>query len=100
MKMPVILSFAAREEFDDAADWYLGVSVELRDRFVDAVNAAIASAAERPSSFPVIYGSEVRWVLVDRFPYSVIYRLEPDQVFVFSVFHQSRNPIVWQGRID
>ncbi len=100
MKMRVILSYAAREEFDDAAEWYLGAGVELRDRFVNAVNTAIQTAAERPLSFPVIFGSEVRWVLVKDFPYSVIYRLEFDQVFIFSVFHQSRNPIVWQGRID
>ena len=100
MKMRAILSYAAREEFDEAAEWYLAAGVELHDRFINAVNTAIQAAAERPLSFPVIFGSEVRWGLVRDFPYSVIYRLESDQVFIFSVFHQSRNPIVWQGRID
>jgi plasmid stabilization system protein ParE len=74
--------------------------VELRDRFIHAVTVAIQAAAERPLSFSIISGTEVRRVLVKDFPYSVIYRLESDRVFIFSIFHQSRNPIVWRGRID
>lgn len=46
--MRLDISFAARKEFDDAADWYLTMeSAELRDRFVYAVNTAIQAAVER-----------------------------------------------------
>ncbi len=100
MTMRSILSHAAREEFDDAAEWYFSAGVELRDRFLNAVNSAINAASERPLSFPVIFGTKVRRVLVKDFPYSIVYRLESDRVFIFSVFHQSRNPITWRGRID
>ena len=94
------LSLAAREEFDDAAIWYLAAGSELRDRFVHAVNATIRAIAKQPLSYPVIFGTDVRRSLVKDFPYSIIYRVEKDRVFVFSVFHQSRNPIIWRGRID
>jgi hypothetical protein len=40
----------------------------------------------------------VRRARLRRFPYSVMYLVEPTQVVVIAVFHGSRNPDVWKAR--
>jgi toxin ParE1/3/4 len=39
-----------------------------------------------------------RRVLLKKFPFSVIYRPEPDGIVIFAVAHQSRRPGYWRGR--
>jgi plasmid stabilization system protein ParE len=41
---------------------------------------------------------EIRCVRARRFPYSVFYRVEGDQIVVLAVFHARRDPIIWQVR--
>jgi len=43
---------------------------------------------------------DVRKAVVTRFPYIVLYREEAGEVLVISVFHTSRDPAVWQARLD
>ena len=37
-------------------------------------------------------------ILVDDYPYSLIYRFEPSGVIIFAVAHHSRRPGYWVGR--
>jgi plasmid stabilization system protein ParE len=40
----------------------------------------------------------IRWWLVKRFPYSVLYRIREDHIRVLAVAHQKRRPFYWRGR--
>lgn len=91
---------AAREEFLEAAEWYLRDDVFAKDRFVRAVRETTDSIRTRPLTFPVIFGTEVRRATVHKFPYSVFFTVEENRIFVIAIFHDSRNPIIWRGRID
>jgi len=44
--------------------------------------------------------ADVRKCLLKQFPYAIYYREEPDRVLVISVFHGSRDPMIWQARIS
>jgi plasmid stabilization system protein ParE len=35
---------------------------------------------------------------VRRFPYSVFYSVESEQIVVLAVFHARRDPAIWKGR--
>jgi plasmid stabilization system protein ParE len=89
----------ARLEFDDAADWYEEQLEGLRAEFVITVDAALSQISERPFSYPAIENFPVRRILLNRFPYSVIYSVEGQTVLVYAIFHNSRNPLIWRGRI-
>jgi len=36
---------------------------------------------------------------VHRFPYAVLYRVDPDEIVVVAVMHQRRRPDYWRSRI-
>jgi plasmid stabilization system protein ParE len=63
--------------------------------------AAVEEATARALAFPLA-GSlgehNTRRVLLKKFPFSVIYRPEPDGIVVFAVAHQSRLPGYWRSR--
>ena len=82
----------------DSVNWYNARHQGLGDDFEHEVLAACAAAAAHPNRFPIEVG-DVRSVSVDRFPYSVYYKVKPDRIIVISIFHESRNPSVWQSRV-
>ncbi len=97
--LPIEIYDAAEAELADAISFYEEKEEGLGTRFRRSVEAAIDSIQKRPLSHPVIEGASVRHVLTSRFPYVIIYRIEDDKITVISVFHTSRNPIIWRGRV-
>jgi plasmid stabilization system protein ParE len=69
-----------------------GLGVE----FVLAVDEAIAKIVAAPQRWPRFWGAQ-RYVL-DRFPYSLFYRVSDGQVQILAVAHQSRSPTYWRNR--
>lgn len=90
----------ARMDFDEASDWYLREDPEVRDRFVAAVGKALQRVTERPLSYPIVFGSSVRRAIVEKVRYSIFFPEQDDLIIVHSIFHHSRNPIIWKGQID
>ena len=90
----------ARIEFDDAADWYEEQRIGLRAKFVLAVDETLVRLLKTPFAFPVVKGTVVRKAVINRFPYSIYYAVEDEIILIYSVFHHSRNPMIWRGRID
>ena len=65
--------------------------------FVAAISQAVSLAAKHPLRYPVMHRN-IRRVRARQFPYSVFYVAEARRVVVLSVFHSSRNPLIWQQR--
>ena len=68
----------------------------LGQEFVLAVDKAIAKIVEAPQRWPRFFGAQ-RYLL-DRFPYSIIYRLVDERVQVLAVAPQKRRPTYWKRR--
>lgn len=99
MSLPIRLLPDAKAEFDDAANWYEQRQTGLGVKFV----ARIRTVLDRISNNPRMHGivqDDVRKAVVTRFPYIVLYREEAGEVLIISVFHTSRDPAVWQARLD
>lgn len=98
MNRPVVLRLEARTEFHEGFDWYerkrsgLGADFAMR---VEETFDRIASNPERCAK--VLH--EVRRAPVRRFPYSVFYQVETEQLVVIAVFHSKRDPKIWQSRV-
>ena len=97
MSLPVVLRPEARDEFDNAFDWYEQRRLGLGVDFV----AQVQEVFDRISATPELYAQifhDVRRGVVRHFPYSVFYKVEPQQVVVLAVFHSNRDPNIWQAR--
>lgn len=97
MSLRVRFHAAARAEFIEATAWYDERQPGLGAVFVEEIDRCLASAAERPEMFPMTHG-ELRRVVARRFPYCIYFREDAEGIFVFAVFHASRDPTVWQQR--
>ena len=61
----------------------------------------IYTAIERILSHPLVWTEiekEVRRCLVSRFPYGVLYSVEPDQIYILAIMDLHRDPDYWKYR--
>jgi len=88
----------AEAEFDEALLWYQKEKDGLEQAFFDDYLSIEARIEDAPHHFPAVL-ENIRRANFSRFPYSVFFEIEPDSVFIFAIFHQSRNPEEWKGRV-
>ena len=98
MSIPVVLTPEARADYDEAFDWYERQRPGLGVEFVRSVRAAFDRVRQWPDRYATVH-KDVRRVRVKRFPYSVLYTIEPNELVVVAVFHGRRDPKVWQSRV-
>jgi len=87
----------AKEEYILSADWYKERSPKLEKRFIQNTNKTIDFIVKTPELYRIIKGNK-RTAKIKGFPFSVIYVLDLDNVFIISIFHHSRNPKIWKER--
>ena len=88
----------ALEEYREAAQWYESREANLALRFVGKVEGAIRGILAAPDRGRVI-DEDVRRCLTHVFPYSILYTIEPEFVFIVAVAHCGREPGYWKGRL-
>lgn len=89
----------AQQEFLEQVVYYEEREKGLGERFRQAVEAATALAATHPKlGSPWKLGT--RRVFAKGFKFSVVYRIEPDELVVFAVAHFRRRPTYWRQRSD
>jgi plasmid stabilization system protein ParE len=95
--MRVIFHQEADQELEEATAWYRARSDLAAQAFALEIDHAIRSISEAPLRWPQARRGERRFVL-DRFPYTVLYRVKGDHAFITAVAHQSRRPGYWRHR--
>ena len=95
--IPVDYLPGARQDFDESFDWYAARSPSAAERFTSAIDSALADIARNPDRFAAIDQMH-REYLVRRFPFRIVYRVEPHRVLVVAVAHAKRRPGYWHGR--
>jgi len=88
----------ANQEFAETVRFYDQRSANLGDAFASAVEAAIGFVRANPAAGTLVRRNVRRW-MVRRFPYFVIYREEPNRLYVLALAHQRRLPEYWADRI-
>ena len=84
-------------EINEAADFYDLEDPGLGSVFIDEVERAIESISQCPEAAPLVRG-RVRKKPLAKFPYSLVYSVQPDEVRLLAVAHQKRRPFYWRGR--
>lgn len=97
MSLPVIFHELAEEELNEAAAYYAKARPGLGDAFLNEAQRAVDALALSPLAGTVV-DKDVRWWLLSRFPYSILYRVRLDHIRVLAIAHQKRRPLYWRGR--
>ena len=93
-----IIRFAQADlEAVQAFQHYLAESEAAATRFLEALRAATARIKASPRLYPRIRG-DFRRVLLDRFPYALIFRETLYEIQIVAVAHTSRKPGFWRKR--
>ncbi|MGI0024433.1 MAG: type II toxin-antitoxin system RelE/ParE family toxin [Nitrososphaera sp.] len=89
----------AEEEFIEASLFYDLELLGLGEGFISEVQRVTKLLVEKPEIGARI--DEIfRRILLNRFPYSLIYSLEPERIWIVAVAHQRRRPGYWRSRIE
>jgi len=88
----------AETEMNEAARYYEERALGLGMSFLDAIEEAVDQVLANPEAYQLV-GDDVRHKILRRFPYSVLYAIEPDRIRVMAVAHQKRRPGYWCYRL-
>jgi plasmid stabilization system protein ParE len=94
---PVIFGSEASAEFLASVKYYEDCQPNLGRRFRLAVDSAIEKIAETPFCYRVLHAPFRRYLL-QKFPFSIIYSIEPDHIRILAVAHTKRKPGYWLDR--
>jgi plasmid stabilization system protein ParE len=96
---PLQVSEPASLELAEAVRWYEERRPGWGARLFDAVSRTFAVIEQHPEiGSPRRTAPSARQLKVRGFPYIVIYRIRPDDVYVVAVAHTSRRPGYWKRR--
>ena len=89
---------AARREANLATVWYAERSMQVVRRFADDLLTGFSSAAASPLSYPA-YLHGTRRVVLQRFPYFIVFFDWQDEVYIVAVAHAKMRPGYWKERV-
>lgn len=95
--MKITLLPLAQKELDEAFSWYEEQVVGLGYEFLDEFDQSARLIASFPELFEQIE-KDVRRCLINRFPYSIIYGIDSEQIVIIAVAHLKRKPYYWIER--
>jgi len=100
MAAKLVLTSDAKNDFEMAYDWQEENEVPSGDKFEKAVQRSLKGIAANPLMHQKVFGN-VRRGYVRNYSYVVIYEhiSSDNSVIVYSIFHTSQDPAIWQQRV-
>lgn len=95
--LEITLHENADEEFKAAIGFYESRLTGLGDTFYRRVSEGFDLILAQPFAGQPL-SDNYRRFLMRQFPYSIVYRVESDLVYVLAVAHWSRRPGYWKAR--
>jgi len=90
-KHSLVLQPGARNDTQDAYDWYENQLAGLGDKFLNALEECYLKIEKHPAAFGKFY-KNYRKAVIKKFPYLIIFTIIKNEIFVFAIFHGERNP--------
>jgi plasmid stabilization system protein ParE len=101
---PVRYDPRAREEFRSAAAWYAERNQRASQQFLALILDAEAAIQQAPQSWPfapqVPKRLGVRRLVLQDFPYSMVYLELDTEIMIVAVAHAKRRPGYWRSRLS
>jgi plasmid stabilization system protein ParE len=87
----------ALTEYAETVQYYTAERIELAQAFINAVENAIYRVRKSPTLYALI-DEDLRRCMIHKFPYGIIYTIEPDYILILAIMHCSREPRYWENR--
>jgi hypothetical protein len=87
----------ADRELNEAAQYYDSEEPGLGASFLDEVDHCLRSIQAQPAAGAILRGS-VRRRLLRRFPYALLYTINPGGIRILAVMNLKRRPAYWIRR--
>ena len=97
--MKVRLHPHAHAELFETRLWYYERSPLSFVAFSHAVDRALFQIGESPNSFPPAEHGTRKFIL-QRFPFSIVYRVDETEITIVAVAHHKRRPNYWSDRVQ
>jgi len=85
------------QELEAAALWYDERQQGLGGDFLGEYQATLSRILNEPERWRTIRGDN-RKLNFHRFPYAIVYSVQPDALYVKAVMHLHRRPFYWKHR--
>ena len=95
--MRIVFAPEAKAEFDEGERFYARQLPDLGTQFRVEVRAALGRLRSWPLAAPV-ERSGIRRLVLNRFPYKLLYSVEADHIYILAVAHLHRAPEYWIER--
>lgn len=89
---------AAEAELFEAAAYYEMQAQNLGENFLVIIEAAVEEIVESPKTWPEIENG-IHRCLIRRFPYSILYGIDDDEVVIVAIMHHKQKPRYWAERL-
>ncbi len=95
--MNIIFNELARDELNDAVDFYNLELSGLGVFFKEEIKKSLNRILDYPAAWPAIT-QDIRKYVLHRFPYKILYSIEKDHIYIIAIAHQHRKPNYWIDR--
>ena|SRR5215470_10983596 len=95
--VPLEFHRLAERELNDAAQYYDLEKPGLGASFLREVDRCLRAIRKEPQAGLILRGS-VRRRLLGRFPYALLYTVQPAGIRILAVMNLKRRPTYWVGR--
>ena len=85
------------QDIADACSYYDNNKAGLSDEFTQQVERALALVLQFPLAAPAVT-KRLRKKRIGQFPYSIVYRADPDMIVVFGIVAEQKQPDYWLNR--
>lgn len=88
----------ARIELSNAIEYYEKCEAGLGVDFYTEILSSIEKIIDFPEAWTVM-GDDIRRCLLNRFPYGILYSVEPQKIYIIAVMNLHREPQYWRQRL-
>lgn len=97
--MKAVFHPEAHEEMIQSALFYEAKAAGLGSDFLTAVEEITHRIEQLPEA-GLIDRDNIRKRLVSGFPFTLLYEIQTDRIFIAAVMHQHRRPHYWKPRVE
>lgn len=88
----------AKNEMAETAIYYETQAESLGVNFLDLIEAAVANISRQPKAWPEI-DNGIRKHVLRRYPFSILYRIDKEEIIIVAVMHHKQRPRYWIDRL-
>ena len=89
----------AKEEYDDALNYYNDENKTLGIKFKNEIKQSINNILKFPTLYPKI-NENIRKCVTHTFPFTIFYTLKDDYIFILAVANHYKNPKYYIQRFN